>query len=199
MALHKKTVDMLDAHLSAEHVTFISADEYKRSRFFTEELRLDPVNWATYHGRFTSTLTTNGLTVTWNEFKYSDVIANRNLIDTQITSTETGVYMFIVQSNDDIYNFSRFVLYVGISGENNSNRPLKDRLKDYFRLEQVKKRDAVLRIIEKYKNNVRIAYFLANTTTAVLKEIEQALIGFFYPLANKDDFPVELQPSKKSF
>jgi hypothetical protein len=199
MALRKKTIDLLDAHITSENDGYIGGNEYSRNKVFTENFRLDSVNWETYHAAFSTTLTAHGITPVWDEFKYVDVFTQRDLIEKKITTNDTGIYLFIVKSQHQIYDYSRFVLYVGISGENGSGRPLKDRLQDYFRLTSISKRDAVLRMLEKYKNNVHIAYFLANVNYTILKELESALIGFFYPLANKDDFPIELQPSKKSF
>lgn len=199
MTLRKKTIDILDVHITAENDTYIKANEYTRSRTFSEHFRLDSVNWEKYYKDFDTTVTANKITLAWNEFKYSDVIATPNLIDKKITTNDTGIYLFVVKSQSAIHEYSKFVLYVGISGENGSGRPLRERLKDYFRLNQIKKRDAVLRMLEKYKNNVHVAFFLANVNYTILKEMETALIGYFYPLANKDDFPVELQPSKKSF
>ncbi|OYZ01875.1 MAG: hypothetical protein B7Y37_04575 [Sphingobacteriia bacterium 28-36-52] len=199
MALQKKTVDVLDAHITSQNKGFIKNDEYARNRIFKEEFILDTVNWDKYYNDFDSTISSNNISLNWNEFKYTDVIATPALLDRIITSSETGIYLFVVKSHGQIYEYSKFVFYVGISGENGSGRPLRDRLKDYFRLEQIKKRNAVLRILEKYINNVHIAFFLTNVNYTVLKQIETSLIGYFYPLANKDDFPVELQPIKKSF
>lgn len=199
MALRKNTLDLLDAHITSENNTFIGGSEYIRNRTFTEGFRLDSVNWDTYHTLFNTLITSNGIVPVWDEFKYTDVISTPNLIDTKITTDDTGIYLFIVKSQFQIYEHSKFVLYVGIAGENGSSRPLKERLNDYFRLKQVLKRDAIIRMLEKYKNNVHIAYFTTSVSTTILKQIEKALIGFFYPLANKDDFPVELAPSTKSF
>ncbi len=199
MALRKNTIDMLDASIRVEYDTIMSRSESSRNRELRESFRLDRQNWDLFYQRFNNAIVNNGITLNWNQFKYTDVFTNLNLIDSIITSNDTGIYMFIVQSQDELYNLSKYVMYVGISGENNSKRPLKIRLKDYFRIEQVRKRSAVLRLLERYKENIHVAFFLANTTTQILKELEQALIGFFYPPANKDDFPIELQPSKKAF
>lgn len=190
---------MLDASIRVEYDTIMSRSESSRNRELRESFRLDRQNWDLFYQRFNNAIVNNGITLNWNQFKYTDVFTNLNLIDSIITSNDTGIYMFIVQSQDELYNLSKYVMYVGISGENNSKRPLKIRLKDYFRIEQVRKRSAVLRLLERYKENIHVAFFLANTTTQILKELEQALIGFFYPPANKDDFPIELQPSKKAF
>lgn len=107
--------------------------------------------------------------------------------------------MFIIKPNDPIYDCPKNVFYIGISGENNRNRPVRDRIKDYFQHSKLKKRDAVMRLLGKYFRNVYVAYTYCVEPTIILKEIESSLIGFFYPICNKDDFPVELKVEQKAF
>lgn len=190
--MRKATFDLLDAEISKKYNEYIADYSEVRERFFTEKFWLDVPNWQKYF-RDLSTFT-----FVWNEFKYTDINVS-NQLDTVINSNDTGIYMFIIKPENQIYGLPKFVMYIGLSGENNSSRPLKDRLKDYYKFSQVKKRDAVLRLLEKYYKNIYVAYALLNLSMSQLKQIETALIGFFYPQCNKDDFPVELQPIKKSF
>lgn len=189
------TLDLLDATLSKEHFSYINDNPTKRKRNLTEEFWLDNPNWEKYYNQIIA----SGNLLNWNEFKYTDVsIDNKTLTDI-ISSDETGIYMFIVRPENLIFEMPKYVLYIGIAGENNSERSLKKRLEDYFNINKIKKRDAVLLLLQKYYKNVYISYCLLNIGTKELKELESNLIGYFYPIANKDDFPFELKPIKKSF
>jgi hypothetical protein len=189
---NNKTLDVLDSYITEEHSDWLSPKFKIRKRNYTESLLLDPINWEKYYKEIES----HGLV--WNEFKYNQ-IKNLNDIDSIINDNKTGFYMFVIKPNNLIYDLPKNVLYIGMSGENNSERPLKDRIKDYYNLEKIKKRNAVIRMIEKYYHNIYVAFSLIDKPTYVLKEIESSLIGFFYPIVNKDDFPGELKPDKKAF
>ncbi len=186
------TLDILDKEISKEHLDWLVPDFDKRKRNYTESLLCDIINWEKYYNEI------DKYNLTWTEFKY-DSIRDLSEIDEIIKENHTGFYMFIVKPQKAIYDMPKNVFYIGMSGENDSKRPLKDRLKDYFRINEVKKRNAVIRLLHKYYPNVYVAYTLYNDNTKILKQIESSLIGFFYPLCNKDDFPIELKPDKKAF
>jgi hypothetical protein len=190
--MKKKTFDLLDATISIKYETHIAAPIEMRERFFSEKFWLDNPNWENYGKELES------ISFNWQEFKYTDVRVGNQLEDI-ILSNDSGVYMFVVKPSIQIFDMPKFVLYVGIAGENNSNRPLKKRLEDYFKIESIKKRDAIIRMLEKYYRTTYIAYSCLNLSTVELKKIETSLIGFFYPICNKDDFPIDLKPIKKAF
>jgi len=186
------TLDVLDKALSQEFHEWQLQDFERRKRNYTESIVMDIPNWNRHY------LEIEAYNLQWNEFKY-DTIDNLVAIDEIINSEETGFYMFIVKPNECIYDMPKNVFYIGMSGDNNSGRSLKDRLKDYFYLNKIKKRDKVQRLLHKYYPNVYVAYSLHNAGTNILKQIESSLIGFFYPLCNINDFPIELKQDKKAF
>jgi hypothetical protein len=186
------TLDILDKELSNGFQNWQQLDFAIRKRNYTEKIVMDIPNWDIYYQRIET------CNLNWVEFKY-DSIEDLAHIDRIVNLDDTGFYMFIVKPNNCIYDMPKNVFYIGMSGEYNSNRPLRERLKDYFRLDKVKKRDAVMRLLQKYYPNVYVAYSLYNADTDILKQIETSLIGFFYPLCNKDDFPIELKQDKKAF
>jgi hypothetical protein len=49
-------------------------------------------------------------------------------IEQIIGENHTGFYMFIVKPNNVVYEMPKNIFYVGMSGERNSNRPLKEHL-----------------------------------------------------------------------
>lgn len=189
---NNRTLDVLDSYLKDEYANWTTPGFKYRRKNYTESLLLDPINWEKYYSEI------EPYELVWNEFKYND-IRDVNEIDSIVQDSKCGLYMFFIKPNRIIYDMPKHVFYIGMSGENDSGRPLKDRLKDYFNLERVKKRDAVVRMIEKYYENVYIAFTLVDQKTSVLKHIESSLIGFFWPIANKDDFPGDLKSEKKAF
>ena len=192
MALRKKTLDVLDAGISEKHDIYLASPVEMRERFFSESFWLDSSNWEKYFSELAS------IDFKWEEFKYSEISID-NQIENVIPTNETGIYMFFVKPNNLIFDMPKFVLYIGIAGENDKLRPVRERLKDYFNFNSVKKRGAILRLLQKYYKNTYIAYSLLSYDTIELKRIETALLGYFYPKPNKDDFPIELKPVKKSF
>ncbi len=187
-----KTLDVLDSYLHKEHIVWSTPEIKHRIRNYTEAMLLDSTSWDKYYNE----ILPYGLV--WSEFRYNE-IDSLNKIDEKLLESTTGFYMFILKPNNPIYDMPKNVLYVGMSGENNSCRPLKERLKDYFDLTKIKKRGAVIRMLEKYYPNIYIAFTYCDEETTVLKKIETSLIGFFCPIVNKDDFPVELKSEKKAF
>lgn len=187
--MRQETLDVLDAYFIDKMSRFKNLLPTDRRAIFTNEFVIDPFHWEEH---FPTIQTYN---LKWSEFKYN----SKPDIDNLITSTDTGIYLFIVKSDALVYDLPKFVIYVGISGENNSNRPLRERLKDYFREKSIKKRDALHRLICNYYNHTYVAYTLVKGTTEELKKLETALISFFYPIANKDDFAPSIKKVEKAF
>jgi hypothetical protein len=93
----------------------------------------------------------------------------------------------------------KFVIYVGISNANGASRPLRDRLTDYFSLSKLKKRTSLDRLLVKYYKHTYIAYSTLTISSAAMLALEKNVIGYYYPIANKDDFPAEISKVKKAF
>lgn len=186
--MKKITLDILDKEFNV----WSNIDFDKRKRNYQESILMDVKNWESYYSKLSS------YNFIWSEFKY-DAIDHTNKLDTIIDKDYSGIYMFIIKPNHPIYDCPKNVLYIGISGERNKNRPVRERIKDYFQYSKLKKRNAVMRLLGKYCHNVYVAFTYCDMSTDILKEIESNLIGFFYPLCNKDDFPIELKPEKLAF
>ncbi len=195
--MKKPTLDILDA------ITPIYTDyqdlkpDIVRQKEYTSKFSLNNKAWETHY------LELQTLTFNWNELKYSDVAEKKISLD-QTVPKSTGVYIFIVKSNNAIYDLPKFVYYVGIAGAGGKKRTLNERLKDYFADSHLKKRDTVRIMIFKHFANVYIGYSpikLTSKSKITLEQIETSLIGFFgtHLLANKDDIPVSLKPQAKAF
>lgn len=182
----QKTLDILDKDLSTKANYYRTLPIEVRFRFLREEFLLDSSYWDKYHPLI------DMHKLTWGEFKYSD-INKPDSIDTIITNNDIGVYLFIIRGKKLFLDMPQYVFYVGIAGENNSLRPLRDRLKDYYRLETIKKRKKVHRMLSMYHPNVYVKYATTKMVYTDLEQLEVNLHGFFYPICNERDFPIELK------
>lgn len=194
--MRKLTLDILDA-IQPEYDKFQKIEPFNaRLNEYTSQFAVNNQSWEEYHSELTS------VTFDWKEIKYSDVVEKKIDIK-KVLPNNVGVYCFIVRPINLINDLPRFVYYVGIAGANGSERPLSERINDYFAKSKLKKRDAVMMLIFKYYRNVYINYSELPTLPSgmTLETIETSLIGYFgtHILANIDDIPIKLRPQRKAF
>ncbi len=189
--IRDSTFDLLDASYTAHVADYLSLKDEYRYQNSEETFILDPNYWEKYYRMIDAT----GCNFNWQEFKYD----SRPNLDTLIPSNDIGVYLFVIKPQNRINDLPKFVIYVGISGEDGSNRPLKERLADYLNYNVIKKRHKIHRLIKKYYAQTFVSYSTVNVTWQVLEEIEEALHGFFVPIGNTRDFPIDIKLIKKSF
>jgi hypothetical protein len=139
--IRDSTYDLLDASYTTHVVDFLSLKDEYRYKNSEETFILDPNYWEKYYRIINAT----GCVFNWQEFKYD----SRPDLDKLIPSNDIGIYLFIIKPQNRINDFPKFVVYVGISGEDGSNRPLKDRLADYLNFNVIKKRHKIHRLIKK--------------------------------------------------
>jgi hypothetical protein len=190
--MRQRTLDILDKDLSDKNNYYLSLPDEVRFRFLREEFLLDRTYWDKYFPLI------NRYSYNWEEFKYSS-INTPNAIDTLISTNDIGLYIFYVRSENLFLDMPKYVFYVGISGEKGSNRPLKDRLKDYFNIGNIKKRKKVHRMLAMYHSSVYIKFSLMSINHSQLEELEENLHGFFSPICNDRDFPIEMKNTRKAF
>lgn len=185
------TFDLLDASYTSHVVDYLSLQDEYRYQNSEETFILDPNYWEKYYRIINAT----GCAFNWQEFKFD----SRPDLNAIIPSNDIGIYMFVIKPVNRINDLPKFVIYIGISGESGSNRPLKERLADYLNYNIIKKRGKIHRLIKKYYGETYVSFSTVNVTWQVLEEIEEALHGFFVPIGNTRDFPVDIKLIKKSF
>jgi hypothetical protein len=177
--MKQATLDLLDASLRRDFDAYIAASPRHRQKFFSHSFQADPVQWVQYSAYFANT------PLHWDEFRYKDAV-EANDLDVRIPTDEPGLYIFFAQPDTLVGGFPQFPFYGGISNDRNSNRPLRERLKDYFRLETVAKRDNVDQMLQLYYPHVWIKFTLLNWTTQRLKELETNLHEYLgFPFAKQ--------------
>ncbi|KAB2654361.1 MAG: hypothetical protein DVB32_09645 [Verrucomicrobia bacterium] len=183
------TFDMLDAYERLQ-------DRPDGTRFpdYREEFCTDPFLWKRHEPPAWA------FELEWHEFQYSE-ISNPSRLNEIINSESPGLYVFYVRPERLIYNFPQFALYVGISNERGSCRPLRERLQDYLpgRIAQIVKRKNIERMLIHYYGALRVAYSLTERPSAELMELEKNLHGFIYPRYSRRDYPVDIKNQQKAF
>ncbi len=166
--MRQSTLDLLDSELRSSSARYSASSAQDRQKFFSLTFQADPVQWQARENYF------SGQNLQWIEFRYRDVV-NANDLDSRITSNSPGLYIFSVRPDSLVAGFPHFALYGGISNDRNSNRPLRERLKDYFRMNTVKKRENVHQMLQLYYSHIWVSCTLLNWSTRRLKELETNL------------------------
>lgn len=188
------TIDILDASIPDEFQKWQSYPDPVRFKHYREELMTDPVHWKRHQPPDWA------FTTSWSEFRYAD-IATPTHLDQVIGSDLPGLYIFYIRPERVFLKFPQLALYVGISNERDSQRPLKERLKDYLpaRIEAKRKRANVDRMLRSYYGVLWVTYCLSDKPSSDLEALEEKLHGFLHPRYARRDFPVDIKTQQKAF
>ena len=120
----KATFDLIDAPLGDAYGHYQGLEDEVRFMTYRREFSVDPSNWE-------QNLPPEWVFgLNWKEYRYSE-IQQRNDLNEVIPEDDPGIYIFYTRPNQLVYKFPQFAFYIGISNERNSQRPLRERLKDY--------------------------------------------------------------------
>ncbi len=188
------TIDILDASIPDEFQLLQSYPDAHRFKYYREEVMTDPVYWKRHQPPGWA------FEMTWTEFRYADVSTAAQL-DAVITSDLPGLYIFYIRPDRVFVSFPQLAMYVGISNERNSQRPLRERLKDYLpaRIENKKKRENIDRMLRSYYGVLWVTYCLTNKPSSDLEALEETLHGFLDPRVGSRDYPVDIKTQQKAF
>ena len=189
--MKQSTLDILDASLRTDNNKYYSMSEEDRYALFTRKpVRIDPQKSDDIYPQI------NTANFTWSApIKYSSFPDFKSLI----TSNQIGNYIMYVQPENTILGMPKYVLYVGISGENGSSRPLKERLNDYFYISGLKKRSNVHKLLQLYYKHVYIVYSLYNGSFSDLENDEKIFHEYYYPIYCDRDFSPETKKGRKAW
>ena len=192
--MKRATLDILDASIPDDYAAWRSDPDDRRFPAYKRTFLTDPVFWERHRPADWA------YTLTWNEFQYSE-ISTPDYLDLKIPGNDPGVYVFYIRPDQVINRFPQFALYLGISNERGSNRPLRERLKDYApsRVAARKKRDNIDQMLQMYFGVLWIAYATVLRPSAELVELEQKLHGFIYPCYARRDYPDDILTLQRRF
>ena len=189
--MKQKTLDILDSELRIGQREFQGLpDTHRFASASRKSPRIDPQLSEKAFENYDST-----------KFNWSAPIrfSDKPDFNSIIQDDRIGIYLMYVQPTNTILEMPRFIMYVGISGEKGSGRPLKDRLQDYLNISQLKKRTSIHQFIQMYYENVYVTYSLFDGNHEELEEVEQTLHEFFYPLYADREFKPRTKQIRKSW
>lgn len=193
-AMPRATFDILDAAIPDEYSEWLGRSDELRFMPYRRTFLTDPVYWTRHRPDDWV------FQLQWREFRYQEA-SSPQYLDQLIQSDDPGIYIFYVRPDVFLYHFPRFAFYIGISNEHGSNRPLRERLKDYLpsRVKSKKKRDNIDQMLQMYYGVLWIAYALASHPSTELMEMESKLHGFIFPCYARRDYPSDIKTQQKRF
>ncbi len=190
--MKKATLDILDAGLSGDFARYESSSAIDRARFYKREFLYDPTRWSELYARIAE------YSLNWQEFRFGEVVANNDL-DVRISSKDPGLYIFYVRPNGLLHKFPQFALYVGISNVGGSKRPLRERLKDYFNLAAIKKRQNVHQMLQLYYDYVWVAFSFLSISSKKIIKLEEDIHDYLGPPFGKSGYSIEVKKSRNAW
>ena len=192
--IKRATFDVLDAAIPSDFRRWQNYPDDVRFMPYRKSFLTDPVYWVRHKPLDWA------FVLAWSEFRYSDVTTPAD-VDNRIQSDEPGLYIFYIRPEQVLFRFPQFAFYVGISNERGSERPLRERLKDYLptRIVAKLKRDNIDQMLQMYYGVLWVAYALTTRPSNELKELETKLHGFIYPCYARRDYPDDIQTQQRRF
>lgn len=186
--IKQATLDLLDADLRSHVSRYKSYPYNDRYKLFSHFIKVDP---------------------DWSDKKYSQItgfnwsqpfrFADHPNFEQIINSNLIGIYVMYVRPANLLLDMPQHVMYVGISGEKGSARPLQDRLMDYFYIEKIKLRENIHQFLQLYYEHVYIRYSLFSGSYQDLEELEKVLHEYFFPRFGKRDFEPETKAAQSAW
>ena len=117
-----------------------------------------------------------------------------------VPKNERGVYAFIVAHSQDFLPPHGYVMYIGIAGKN-SNRPLRDRYRDYLNPTNVLARPRIARMISRWRHVLRFHFAAVgnDVSTEQLQAFETRMNTAFLPPCSKGDIEADTKKKRAAF
>ena len=133
--------------------------------------------------------------LTWDSVSYGD----GDEVD-RVPADRRGVYAFAVCQNNNVLPPHGYILYIGIAGQD-SERPLRDRYKDYLNEKKVLKRASIARMIGTWHRVLRF-YFAPvadDISSDDLKTLERQLNTALMPPFSERDLEAVIRRQRRAF
>ena len=188
------TFDPMDAPLWEAYQHYQALSDDVRASLYHHLFWADPKNWQRH------TPPDWIFRLDWRTYRYSDMDDSVKL-RTAVSEDRAGIYIFSASPERLIEDFPRFALYVGISNERNSRRPLRERLGDYLptSISQIRKRKSVHKLLRLYFQYVWVHFAYVDKPSKEITSAEEKLHGYLAPPAAERDYPVDMKPYKRAF
>lgn len=103
-----------------------------------------------------------------------------------------GIYCFVVKCNSELVPSHGYIMYVGITG-NENKRTLRDRYREYVREMVRAKRYNIHYMLNMWENHLYFNFIEVHDTSVDLSKIERNLISALFPPYNTTDFLGDLR------
>ena len=132
--------------------------------------------------------------LTWYSIKYGKAQIN------EVPDDKRGVYAFVICQPNMILPSHGYVLYIGIAGKN-SNRPLRERYKDYLNSKRIMKRTKIAFMIGNWHKILRFYYAPIDdvVSTDDLQRLELQLNTALLPPFSDRDMVADVRDMRRAF
>lgn len=192
MPLKQATLDILDSELRSSHDNYMNMALDDHIKIYERQITVAPRLWKDNLARVSK------VKYRWQEVKYTDL--PKEIENSQKPLDNIGIYYFSVRPDFLINQQPSYVFYVGIAGEGNSQRTLRQRLQDYLYVNKLEKRKNVHKTLQLYYEFIIVNYsIMPALTSQQLEELEVHLHDYLYPWVNSRDFSPSVKDAQKAW
>ena len=132
--------------------------------------------------------------LTWHSIRYGVEELD------QVPNDRRGVYAFAICHTSDVLPPHGYILYIGIAGRD-SERPLRERYRDYLNEKKVRKRARIARMIGTWHPVLRFFYAPvgAEVSSEDLKTLEKQLNTALMPPFSVGDMDANTRQMRRAF
>lgn len=152
-------------------------EQVERFRVERRSFYLSPDRWASSRVN---------VSLDWNEVKFE--AGNRESVPER-----RGIYAFVVKHPSNHFPRHGFIMYIGVTGERNKERTLRNRFSDYLNEQKKNKRPKVHFMLTKYTNNLYFNFAPIDNDNFDLGQLEIDLNDALVPPVGRKDFSAEIK------
>ena len=132
--------------------------------------------------------------LSWCSIQYGDEEIHK------VPDNKRGVYAFAVCQQSEVLPPHGYVLYIGIAGKD-SDRPLRERYKDYLNNKKIMKRTKIAMMIGNWRQVLRFFYAPVDDAfpTEALQKLERQLNTALLPPYSDRDMVAEVRDMRRAF
>ena len=132
--------------------------------------------------------------LSWYSIEYGEAEIQK------VPDDKRGVYAFAVCRPSDVLPPHGYVLYIGIAGKD-SNRPLRERYRDYLNNKKIMKRTKIAMMIGNWYEVLRFFYAPVDDalSTEDLQNLERQLNTALLPPYSERDMVAEVRDMRRAF
>lgn len=190
------TLDIIDSELSPHFAKYAALSDDDYLKIYERPVQALPRWWDRYHRAIAH------VNFQWTEVKYEHL---RSHLAQSTQADSPGLYIFVVKPplplpGTPSLAMPQYATYVGVAGETaDAQRPLKERLKEYTYISEIRRRQSVHKVLQLYYPYLWVVYSPLSLPPGDLREIEVAMHGFLRPWASGREDPPAIQNAQRAW